>query len=207
MRKALEGIIAKRLPGSAKRSSDGFASTFASVTRSVGKAPLVLEAAEATGLQWPLTGWCLDDAVRVVLLLDEADRLPAGQRVELAAETFRQADSRERAAILRALPLLPQPADYVPLAVEGCRTSVQPVFEAIACENPFPERHFPELNFNQLVLKALFIEVPVARILGLERRITPELSRMAADYAAERSAAGRTVPADIAKLTRSPKEL
>jgi hypothetical protein len=39
--------------------------------------------------------------------------------------------------------------------------------------------------------------VPVSRILGLERRKTPELRRMAADYASERRAAGRPVPADI----------
>jgi hypothetical protein len=65
------------------------------------------------------------------------------------------------------------------------------------CENPYPAAHFPEPAFNQLVLKAYFIGVPVLRILGLDRRKTPELRRMAADYASERRAAGRSVPADI----------
>ena len=62
------------------------------------------------------------------------------------------------------------------------------------------EVHFPESSFNQMVLKAIFIEVPVGRILGLEDRITPELRRMAADYASERRAAARSVPEDVAYL-------
>ena len=63
-------------------------------------------------------------------------------------------------------------------------------------------RYFPELNFNQMVLKALFIGSPLARLVGLEERITPELVRMAEDYAAERRAAGRSVPEDIALITK-----
>ena len=55
--------------------------------------------------------------------------------------------------------------------------------EAIACENPYPARYFPELNFNQMVLKALFTGVALARIIGCDGRVTSELSRMAADYA------------------------
>jgi hypothetical protein len=96
--------------------------------------------------------------------------------------------------------LLPEPERVVALGVEACRSSIQPVFEAIACENPFPARHFPEPNFNQMVLKALFTGVPLARILGLQDRVTAELERMARDFASERRAAGRPVPADIGRL-------
>ena len=70
------------------------------------------------------------------------------------------------------------------------------VFEAIVCENPFPAAYFPDLGFNQAVLKAMFIEVSVRRIEGLSSRITPELRRMASDYASERRAAGRAIPED-----------
>jgi hypothetical protein len=75
------------------------------------------------------------------------------------------------------------------------------VFEAIACENPYPAAHFPELNFNQMVLKALFTGVALERVIGLDGRVTPELARMANDYASERRAAGRSVPADIWRVT------
>jgi len=74
------------------------------------------------------------------------------------------------------------------------------VFEAIVCENPFLVDHFPALNFNQAIMKAIFMEVPLRRVERLERRITPELSRMAQSYASERRAAGRPVPADAEYL-------
>jgi hypothetical protein len=51
-----------------------------------------------------------------------------------------------------------------------------------------------------MVLKALFLDVPLARIIGLDGRRTPDLTRMARDYAAERRAAGRPVSADLMRL-------
>ena len=55
---------------------------------------------------------------------------------------------------------------------------------------PVSRRRVPEPNFNQMVLKALFTDVRLERIVGLDGRLTPELSRMAAAYASERRAAG-----------------
>ena len=74
---------------------------------------------------------------------------------------------------------------------------ILPLFEAVACENPYPARYFPKRNFNQVILKALFTGVPLSRVVGLSSRLNAELSRMAGDYASERRAAGRTVPSDI----------
>jgi hypothetical protein len=108
---------------------------------------------------------------------------------------------RDRRAVLRALPLLPDAGRFVAIALDACRSHIQPVFEAIACENPYPARHFLEASFNQMVLKALFTGVTLGRIAGLEGRITPELTRMALAYARERELAGRSVPADIGRLT------
>jgi len=51
-----------------------------------------------------------------------------------------------------------------------------------------------------MVLKAVFAGVALRRILGLAGRRTPELRRMAGDYASERRAAGRSVPVDLACL-------
>jgi hypothetical protein len=183
----------------------GFATAFALAARRAGRiepAPTSGETARlyAAGVTWPVTLWGLDGLTRAGLLLHAAAALQPGELESLVEECFLGGDTRERQAVLRSLPLLPDPGRFVALAVDACRTSVQPVFEAIACENPYPARHFPESSFNQMVLKAVFIEVAVGRILGLETRITPELRRMAADYASERRAAGRSVPADVARL-------
>jgi hypothetical protein len=121
--------------------------------------------------------------------------------VALVERLFRTGDNDERAAILKALAALPEPERFVELAIDACRSHVQSVFEAIACENPFPARWFPEPNFNQLVLKAFFVGVPVRRIEGLASRRGPELVRMALAYASERRAAGRSVPSDLELVT------
>ena len=183
----------------------GFVTAFALAARQVGRSapdPTMPEMfqLQRAGLSWPIALWALDGLVRSGLLLHAATGLAPGELEALVEECFLRGDTRERQAVLRTLPLLPDPGRFVPLGVEACRTSVEPVFEAIACENPFPARHFPESSFNQLVLKAIFIGVRVGRILGLEDRITPELRRMAADYASERRAAGRSVPDDVAYL-------
>ena len=53
---------------------------------------------------------------------------------------------------------------------------------------------------DELGLVARILVAPVRRIEGLEGRITAELSRMARDYASERTAAGRSVPEDATYL-------
>ena len=118
----------------------------------------------------------------------------------MLGDLYRHGDNDERRAILRALPLLDEAWRFGELAVEACRSSVTPIFEAIACENPFPSLYFSDDSFNQMVLKAVFVGVSLARVVGLRTRLTPELSRMAEDYAAERRAAGRTIPSDLALL-------
>ena len=139
-------------------------------------------------------------AGRIELIAEAAGALPVDELVGLVDGCFRTGDNDERRAVLRALDRLPAPERFVPLAVSACRTNVVPVFEAIACDNPFPARHFSEAELNQLVLKALFVGVAIDRIVGLAARITPELERMAAAYASERRAAGRAVSEDTDRL-------
>jgi len=111
-----------------------------------------------------------------------------------------RSDSREQEALLRALSILPNQGRFLAMAVEACRANVQTVFEAIACENPYPSCHFPESNFNQLVLKAIFTGVALRRIVGLSDRVTPTLKGMVSDHIKERTAAGRPVHEDVALI-------
>lgn len=182
--------------------SESFTSAFAAATRRVGKRALEFGTRDLAQLRWtggrdiPYT-WTLDELLRALLLVRAASMLAPDVFQQLVEETYAYGDNRERRAVLRSFALLPQPERFVALAVEACRSSIEPLFEAVACENPYPAAYFPELNFNQMVLKALFIGVPLPRVMGLGRRITPELRRMAADYGSERRAAGRSAPPDI----------
>jgi hypothetical protein len=142
--------------------------------------------------------WSFEDLVRATILLEAARvELDAAAWIATATACYENGDAREQQSWLRAISLLPLAERFVAFGIDACRSHIQPTFEAIACDNPYPSVHFPDLNFNQLVLKALFIGAPLARIVGLRRRLNPDLSRMARDYAAERRAAGRSVPADL----------
>jgi len=179
---------------------------FTAATRRLGRARLVPTEEETArlagaGVSSPIGTWGADEIGRVALLVAAAAHWPEAELQALVEECYRQGDGAERQAVLRALPLLPAPERFLEIAVDACRSHIQPLFEAIACENPYPARHFPELNFNQMVLKALFTGVALERILDFEGRVTPELSRMAADFASERRAAGRSIPPDIGRLT------
>jgi hypothetical protein len=178
--------------GAAARPFDAkaFVRAYASASRHLGRALL------EPPIERPFVVH-LDELARVVLLERASEALAPAAFAAIVHDTYGHGDSREKAALLRALPLLPEPARFLEIAVDACRVNEKPLFEAIACDNPFPAAHFPELAFNQMVLKALFIGAPLARVAGLDARITPELRRMADGYASERRAAGRPVPADI----------
>jgi hypothetical protein len=176
-----------------------FLSALAAAGRRLGRDPVVPDRAEtersaAAGLSPFPAGLGLDECGRGALILLALDELPAAARVDLASDLYHRGEIRERQALLRVLAYLPAPAAFCDLAVEACRASAQTVFEAIACDNPYPAAHFAELSFNQMVLKAVFCGVALSRIAGLAERVNPELARMAGDYTAERRAAGRDLP-------------
>lgn len=193
--------IASRMRGERPRLA--LLEAFTAAPRRLGRRPLLLTASEQAAVaavdpEVSLALWTVADAGRAWLLLQA--HAAAGREPEstaLVAAAYEEGDSGEQQSWLRALPFLPAPERFLALAIDTCRTNILPQFEAIACENPYPARCFPELNFNQMVLKALFNSIALERIVGLDRRLNAELSRMASDYVQERRAAGRTVPADI----------
>ena len=177
--------------------------SYATAPQHVGRDALFLSPADLETLRSaaPDIGfdrWTRDDAARALLLIEIRKQGRTGDAfVSEALACFEQGDAREQQSWLRAIALWPEATAFLPSAIEACRTNIIPVFEALACENPYPAAHFPERNFNQRVLKAMFNSIALARIVGLPSRLNAELSRMARDYAAERTAAGRTVPPDI----------
>jgi hypothetical protein len=196
------------LPHLEALSEQSFGLVYSGAGRRLGAVAVEPDEAEtarlaAAGLPAP-RGWALSAVCRAALLAVLCARLDAAARLRVARAVFKTGDNEERAALLRALSLLPEPERFVELAIDACRTHVQSVFEAIACENPYPARHFPEHNFNQMVLKSFFTGVAVGRIDGLAARRSPELARMAEAYASERRAAGRSVPADLGLVTEPP---
>jgi hypothetical protein len=180
---------------------DGFAVAWSGCGRRLGRAPLATtpdQARQLTAAGAPFVpdGWGLDEAGRALLLLAALESGSAAA-AEVVTELFARGEMREQQAVLRVLPYLPDPAQYAALAADAVRTNVLSVLEALACDNPFPARHMPDLAFNQLIMKAIFNGLPLRRVVALAERNTAELRRMVGAYASERRAAGRPVPADV----------
>lgn len=172
-----------------------FAALLAMASRHAKRQPLALTADERQRAGQPIPGWSpaawnLLELLRANLLLARSD-LAEASFAEDFEQLFQFADEGETCALYRALPLLPRGERFAWRAAEACRTNMLTVFEAVALDSPYPVEHFDDTAWRQLVIKGLFLDCPLYRIAGLDQRLTPELTRMALDWAEERESAGR----------------
>ena len=131
------------------------------------------------------------DAVRV-LLLRRAEAGPA-----TLARMYHQGSAAERRAVLLALPHLVDGPEALPLIEDALRTNDTRLVAAAV--GPYGAAHLDDHGWRHAVLKCLFTEVPLDAVGRLAERAEGdgELARMLADYATERTAAGRAVPNDL----------
>ncbi|MFF7790716.1 EboA domain-containing protein [Streptomyces sp. NPDC007991] len=165
------------------------------------------EAAAHPGTHGPISAWELRlaeagrrcgaayaDAARV-LVLDAA-------RADTDALTrvYFQGTADERRAVLHALPHLVDGPGALPLVEDALRTNDTRLLAAAV--GPYAARHLAPHDWRHAVLKCLFTGVPLDHVADLTRRARGdgELARMLGDYAAERTAAGRTVPEDLYRV-------
>lgn len=175
--------------------------TFGMIPRKLGKADLELsELDQAAGLKvrprWNPRYWTVDQAARTRLVLALAAR-PLEEFVTLLDKLFDSGEVGELVALYQALPVLPHQGAHAARTSEGTRTNIKSVFCAVAHFNPYPAEHLEENRWNQMVLKSLFIDVPLWPIVGLDERSNSTLAQMLVDYAHERWAAGRTVSPEL----------
>jgi hypothetical protein len=186
----------EQLANLAEHPADGtLAIALGMAPRRLGKADLQADAGAAQRALpgWDPLGWSVVDAARVLML----SGLPAEGFAARFSMLCRTADVAELVGLYRGLPLYPEPAALEPHVGEGLRSNMRSVFEAIAHRNPYPRQHFDQHRWNHMVLKALFIGAALAPIQGLDERANPELARILLDFAHERWAAGRPVPAEL----------
>lgn len=132
------------------------------------------------------------ELARIYLLSRVLNEDPV-QFIPKVRQLIQVADKEELRTFLKYLSVLPHPAEFTTVAVEAVRTNIATVFDAIALDNPYPAAHFNEDQWNQMFLKAAFMQRPLYRILGIEKRANANLARIIADYAHERWAASREV--------------
>jgi hypothetical protein len=143
-----------------------------------------------------IQNWEAGNAARVVLLLKALSLQPERQEA-MVTNAYRMSDESEKTALIAGIALYADDDRYKGLALDSGRTNSLLLFRALATNNPYPCAYYSDAEFNQLVLKSLFLCVNTEQIIGLENRVNQELSRMCEDYYDERVAAQRSVPADI----------
>ena len=174
---------------------------FGMVPRKVGKGDLALTDAELSQAEaarpgWNPRGWSLDQLARTFLVLSFPSD-DAALYVQTLDQLFQAGEVGELVALYQALPLLPHPASHVLRTAEGIRSNIKSVFCAIAHQNPYSAEQLNEEQWNQLVLKCLFIEVPLDQLIGVDRRANAKLMTTLIDFAHERRAAHRPIPPDL----------
>ena len=168
---------------------------FPTTRRKLGKRAVSDDASIRVGDQnLPVAGWEANELGRAALLVTAAQHACAA---EFLPVLFRAGDETERTAIVKSLMLFVDGESLKPVALEAGRGNSAALFAALALDNPYPAAHYTEQEFNQLVLKTLFMGLPIGRIVDLETRVNPDLSRMCEDFYDERTAAQRLPPLDI----------
>ncbi len=132
--------------------------------------------------------------MRLVLSYPATEAAPF---VAVMDQLFAAGEVHELVALYQGLPLYPHPASFQLRCAEGQRTNMQPVFCAIAHRNPFPSEQLNEDQWNQLVLKSVFIGIPLDPIVGLDQRANARLANILVEFAQERWAASRPVTPEL----------
>ncbi|MDI9869083.1 EboA domain-containing protein [Flectobacillus roseus] len=148
---------------------------------------------------WQIEEWTLERLVRVYLLLHIPNE-HSEDYVKNIETLFDTAEINELVALYSALPVLSYPEKWLFRATEAVRSNMGVVFDAIGFGNPYPFLHFSELAWNQLVLKCIFNDKPIHLIVGLKKRANRKLAETLSDFAHERWAADRKVPAQVWRL-------
>lgn len=128
-----------------------------------------------------------------IFLLSEVLSQDQGFYTPKVANIIQVADTGELETFLKYLVLLPNPEAYKQTAVEALRTNIAIIFDAISLNNPYPAKYFNDQQWNQMYLKAAFMERDLSEIGSVDERANVDLTRIISDYAHERWAATRTI--------------
>ena len=120
----------------------------------------------------------------------------AGERAEAElAELYRFGDAAERRGVLQALPYLDIEDRGLGLVDDAIRTNDTRLIAAAL--GPYATKYLSDEQYDQAVLKCVFVGVPITGLDGIPSRVTPDGARMLGAFVHERVAAGRDLPPEV----------
>lgn len=153
---------------------------------------------------WELDEISLDQLVRMYFIALLGSKIDSEETyIKQINLLFETAEMNESVALYAAFPIISYPEKWVLKATDAVRSNIGNIFDSIAFGNPFPAKYFSELAWNQVVLKCIFNDKAIHRIVGLNSRANQHLANTLSDFAHERWAAGRRVPSQVWRLVSS----
>ena len=140
--------------------------------------------------------WTKQEMARVILMIT----LDVSKNKQILESFFEAAEMQELIAFFKGLYLLENAEEFTNIVEEGIRTNMVNVFDSFASGNPFAKRYLKEWAWNQLVLKALFLQRPLYTIQDIDAGKNKKLADMLQDYVKERWSAKRDVSPEIWRM-------
>ncbi|MDH5381952.1 MAG: EboA domain-containing protein [Cyclobacteriaceae bacterium] len=174
---------------------------FATVPRFVSRNEMEFNAMEIQALTKVYPGfensrWTKDEFCRLAFIL----HIPVDTNKTILENLFQTADLRELEVLYKCLFFLDNASEFSRRAEEGVRSSMQNVFDAVTLNNPFASRYMGEDGWNQMVLKAVFMQRPLYQIVGIGEKANSKLASILSDYAHERWAAKRVITPELWRM-------
>lgn len=168
--------------------------TYSLIATKIGKSKVDLESLEYRQLREFLEAQEINSQqlTRIYLVHAVLEKDPSFFEAKVAG-IIQVADTGELETFLKFLVLLPNAGNFKHVAVDALRTNIATIFDAIALNNPYPGLFFESKEWNQLFLKAAFMERDLNTIWDIDQMANTELARIISDYAHERWAASREV--------------
>ncbi|MGX1930146.1 EboA domain-containing protein [Flagellimonas sp. 2504JD4-2] len=181
--------------------SQKFPILFSQASRYIENLPTLWERSELLEMQQLYPGfdenaWTKRDLVRVYLMLS----LIQDDNGQVIKSFFTMAEMNELVALYKGLFFLDNAKEFTAQVKEGIRTNMVNVFDAICLGNPYAAEYLDEAAWNQLILKAVFMERPLFKIHNIDKRKNKALAEMLQDYVKERWAASRDVTPEIWRM-------
>lgn len=152
------------------------------------------------------TKFQMDQAVRIVLLL-QALKYFGDNSSRLITQAYSIGDTNEKVAIVKGLSILQYEGfgnnnTLKDIALLARQASNEELFCALALDNAYPAARFDQSEFNNMMLKALHLELDLKYVIALEDRNNSALQSLALDLCKERKNAQRSFPTSIEMVVK-----